>query len=813
MCEPEFANGYGMHLRLLSNTLKTGWRSLKRSPVYSAINLVGLSIGLACSMLILLYIKDEVSYDRFQPNLKRLYRITTSSKRPDSGEFHSDPNTGFFQGPRFAANTPGIADYCRIQETAEDVKHGLEITSQQIFRVDPGFFRLFYFPLVSGNPKTCLLQPNMVVLSEDAALKYFGTRDALGKVLTIREEGEFKAFQVSGVAKRCPQNSSIKFDVLLPFRMSKADDENATNWFNFFLNTFVLLEPSASPEQVASGMQRFFEKDSKKAVEELTQQFGPMSFQMKYGLQAMEAIHLDPELPAQNGLQDASNPMYSYILTAIAVFILLIACINFVNLTVARSVRRAREIGIRKAVGSDRTQLIFQFLGESYLLCAFAFLLALVFAQIALPLFNELANKALSLSYLFDAQLVLAYLVLFLLTGLLAGVYPALVLSSYDPVQTLYSRFQLVGKNYLQKGLVVLQFGLASFLIVGTFTLYSQFRFLTSADLGYKPQHLVKVTKYGLSSGEVLQLRQELKGEQILEVIPKNNGTWGTTAKVNGDSSVNFQYETVDQTYLPGFGLRLVQGRNFSAEIPGDSIRSVLVNEAFVRKAGWKNPLGQLVNFWYNDDEKYTVIGVVKDYHFAPLGEAISPQLFTMKPGNGYGTAYFKIKPGSETAALKQIESVFKKLFPLSPYTYTFVDEDLKKQYEMEAKWKQMVLFSSVLTIFISCIGLFGLSVLAAEKRTREIGIRKVLGASVQHVARLLSGDFVLLVGLSLLISFPLAWLAANHWLENYAYRITPGWGMFAGAAVLVLGIAVLTVSFQALRAAMANPVHSLRSE
>lgn len=802
-----------MHLRLTLNTFKTGWRSLKRSPVYSTINLVGLSIGLACSMLILLYIKDEVSYDRFQPNLKRLYRITNSSKRPDTGERRSDPNTGFFQGPRFAANAPGIADYCRIQETNEDVKHGLEIKSQTFFRVDPSFFRMFHFPLISGNPKTCLQQPDMVVLSEDAAIQYFGTKDAVGKVLRLREDGNFKDFQVSGVAKRCPQNSSIKFDALLPFRMSKDEAENPQNWFNFFLNTFVLLEPNASPQQVANGMQRFFEKDSKEAIRLLTEQFGPLEFSMRYGLQSMESIHLDPELPAQNGLQDASNPMYSYILTAIAVFILLIACINFVNLTVARSVRRAREIGIRKAIGSNRTQLIFQFLGESYLLCALAFILALILAQVALPLFNELSNKALSLSYLFDAQLIGAYLLLFFLTGLLAGVYPALVLSSYDPVQTLYSRFQLAGKNYLQKGLVVLQFGLASFLIVGTFTLYSQFRFLTRTDLGYSPQHLVHVPKYGLRDDEVIRLRQELKGAQILEVIPKNHGNWGTTAKVNGDSSVNFQYETVDQTYVPQFGLKLVQGRNFSADFPGDSTHSVLVNEAFVRKAGWKNPIGQEVNFWYNDGEKYQVIGVVKDYHFAPLNEVISPQLFTMKPSNGYGSLYFKIRPGSETAALKKIESVFKRLFPLSPYTYTFLDEDLKKQYQSEEKWKQMVLFSSVLTIFISCIGLFGLSVLAAEKRTREIGIRKVLGASVQHVAGLLSGDFVLLVGLSLLISFPLAWMASTRWLENYAYRIEPGWQMFAGAGLLVLAIAVFTVSFQALKVAMANPVKSLRTE
>jgi putative ABC transport system permease protein len=533
----------------------------------------------------------------------------------------------------------------------------------------------------------------------------------------------------------------------------------------------------------------------------------------EYFLQPFTRMHLDAELPPQNGLSDASNPVYSYILSGIALFILLIASINFVNLTIARSVRRAKEIGIRKVVGGERRQLILQFLGESFLLCLFAFSFAILLVQLVLPVFNELSNKVLSIAYLLDIKLVIGYLLLFLCTGFLAGFYPALVLSSYQPVQTLYSRFNLAGKNYLQKSLVVLQFSLASFLIIATITIYAQFKYLTTQDLGYDDNNLVLVGKQSLKRAEAdIFKRTLLSNPNIVDVASKNGGNWGTVAKVNGDSTIQFEYETVDETYIPLLEIQIKQGRNFSKQYPSDSTHSVLVNEAFVRKAGWKNPLGQVVNFWYNN-EKYSVIGVVKDYHYNSLNQEIGPQLFTMKAGNPYGLSLIKIKPKTGTASLKHIEATFKKLFPLAPYSYTFKDEQNLRAYEAEAKWKQIMLFSAILTIFISCIGLFGLSVLSAEKRTKEIGIRKVLGASVNSVVAILSRDFVKLVILALLLAIPLAWLAANKWLENYPYRISLSWQLFVLAGIFVILIALATVSFQAIRAAMANPVKSLRTE
>ena len=417
------------------------------------------------------------------------------------------------------------------------------------------------------------------------------------------------------------------------------------------------------------------------------------------------------------------------------------------------------------------------------------------------------------MSYLFDVKLVAGYILLFLLTGFMAGFYPALVLSGYNPVQTLYSRFRLGGKNYLQKSLVVLQFALASFLIIATFTVYSQFQFLTTQKLGYDDSNLVG---FGISVRDhksVATFKDEiLKNPNITDLTFKNGGDWGTVAKVNTDSTMQFQYETVDEWYIPMLKIALAQGRNFSENFPGDSSHSVLVNEAFVQKAGWKMPIGQSVNFWYSK-QVYTVIGVVKDYHYHSLNEKIGPQLFTMNPRNRYGMALLKIRAGTETSSLKYIQTKFKQFFPMMPYSYAFKSDENYKSYEAERKWKQIMFFSAVLTIFISCIGLFGLSVLSAERRIKEIGIRKVLGASVNSVVTILSKDFVKLVLLALLIAIPSGWLAINKWLQNYPYRIDISWKIFALAGSLVLFIALVTVSFQALRSATTSPVKSLRSE
>ncbi len=793
---------------MFKNYLKTAIRNLRHNKVYSFINIAGLSIGLACAMLIILYVKDEVSYDRFHKNASQIYLVVVK------GHFSRGPNnfvnymsvSGYLQGPKFKAAIPEIQGFVRFQGNHIDVKNGTNITSQHVSYVDSNFFSIFSFPLLQGNPKTALLNPHSVVLSEDMAKKQFGSTDVLGKTMLIKNNDAFQPYTITGISKKCPQNSSIKFDVLLPINVPAEEEAKTDNWSSFFLGTFVMLSPNANIKSVEAKMKNTYEADAADMIKK--NKDNPLS-NITYILQPLTDIHLNKEIP--NQLSDASNPVYSYILSGIALLILLIACINFINLTVARSISRSKEIGIRKISGGYRTQLIMQFLGESFLLCFIAFVFGIILVKGLLPVFSELSNKALELSYLLDYKLIISYIALFLITGFLAGLYPALVLSKYNPAQTLYGRFHFAGKNYLQKILVVLQFSFASFLIMATITIFSQFNFLTTEKLGYDDSNLVLVEKMNLKHDEASLLKQELlKYPGIVDMTAKNKWFSGTTGKVNGDKDLEFSFETIDESYLPLLKIPVLKGRNFSADQISDSSHSVIVNEAFVKKAGWKNPLGQQIEFW---SKKYQVIGVVKDYHSEPLNTEIGPKALLLWPPFAMGVAYIKIQPDNTQASLKQIQKVFGTLFPNSPYSYDFKDLENRKNYESEAKWKQIMMFGALLTILVSCVGLFGLSVLSAEKRTKEIGIRKVLGASVQRIVSILSKDFLILVVIALLISIPLTWMAANKWLQNYPYRIALSWSIFATGSILVILIAVATISFQAIKAAIANPAKSLKNE
>jgi putative ABC transport system permease protein len=788
------------------------WRNLARNKVYSFINIAGLSLGLACAMLIILYTKDESSFDRFHKNGESIYRII-GARFDENGKQHpGGGNTGYFHGPAFERQIPEITQVVRYQGDSKDVKKGTEVIREGITNVDSNFFEVFHFPLLQGNVKMALNDPFGIVINEDIAKKYFGTVDVVGKTIEMKLDDDFKPYTITAVAKRCPQNSSIKFTILMPMQVPEAHLQDKENWFNFFLNTFVVLAPGADKAMVESKMKRVYESDAKEVIAKMRDMYDAKGSQA-YLLQSLKDLHLGVDYGVSNGLSDGSNPWYSYILTGIALFILLIACINFINLTIARSIKRSREIGIRKVVGGTRKQLIVQFIGESFLLTLFAFFLALFLVEISLSTFNRLANKELSFSYLLDARLISFYLSLLIVTALLAGFYPALLLSGFQPVKTLYGRFSFGGKSYLQKGLVVLQFSLATLLVISTITIYRQFNFMVNTPLGYDDTRLVSVEKWNMKSGEFNRFEQELLSNNLITgIAPSNNGYWGTGARVNGEQNIHFAIENVNENYIPVLGIQVIKGRNFKAGMPTDSTNHIIVNESFVKETGWKEPLGQEVNFFWKDNKRYKVIGVVKDYHFSSLNEKIGPQLLTWNPDN-FGEVYIKFKPGSDSKALEHITASFKKTFPYLPYSYSFLSDDNKREYEAEAKWRQMMLFGAALTIFISCIGLFGLSVLNAEKRTKEVGIRKVLGASVSHVVAKLSVDFLQLVFLSFTLSMPMAWYAGFTWLENYPYRIEMGWAMFVLAAFMVLVIAMVTISFQAIRAAIANPVKSLRNE
>ena len=538
-----------------------------------------------------------------------------------------------------------------------------------------------------------------------------------------------------------------------------------------FISTFLRINPKADSKAVVDKMMQIYEDKAKGQLKEAKER-DHFNYSVIWNLQPLLQIHLSTEYTAQDELTDASDPVNSYILTGIAVFILIIACINFINLTIARSLKRSKEIGIRKVVGGQRSQLARQFLGESFIVCFISFAFAIVLATAALPVFNELANKRLSLSYLADTQLILGFIGLFLISGFAAGFYPALVLSGFNPIQTLYNRVKLSGRNYLAKSLVVLQFALAALLIISTLFIYEQFYYLTHKELGYNDKDLVVVNMDRGVNKQLLSLfKTELTKNASIQIVGTHNrGRQGTVAKADG-KQVQFDYDHIDDQYLPALQIPIIKGRNFSPDFPSDSTQSVLINEAFAREAGWKDPIGKTVDLFWRD-RKLTVAGVVKDYHFRSLKEKIGPQLFSSEPEGNSSQVNIKISPDNIPRTLQFIETTYKKLVPFYPFSYEFKNETNLRAYESEEKWKQIISFAAVLTIFISCIGLLGLAMLSAEQRTKEIGIRKVLGASVSSIVQLISNNFLKLVLLANIIALPVAWWSVHKWLENFAYHI-----------------------------------------
>lgn len=796
---------------MLKNYIITALRNLWRNKFFSFINIFGLSMGISCCMLIFLYAKDEVSFDRFHEKKDQIYRIVAEFRSPE-GKVTKESSTGMAQGPRFRTDLPEIKEAVRLELTNFHVKQGVEVTDQEALFADSSFFSVFSFPLLYGDPKIALRDPHAVVLSEDLAIRYFGKTDVVGRTLQLNAGKNFEPFMISAVAKNFPANSSIKADMLVSMSFQEALQEGEPFWMNFFLNTFVTLKEGTDLRTAEAKMNSVYNQEAAGQIAAMAKNYG-FNDKVSYHLQPLLKIHLDTEYPAENGISSASNPLYSYILIGITVIILVIACINFINLTIARSLKRAKEIGIRKVIGGQRKFLILQFLGESMILSFFAFVVAIALTVVLLPLFNSLSDKALSFSYLLDAKLVLAYIALFLVTSFLAGFYPALILSAFKPVETLYGKFRFSGKNYLSRTLIIFQFSLTTFLIVATVIMYSQFKYLLDFELGYEHSNVMQIKTRNLNPSQLEVLKGELmRSPSIQTLTAQHGGQWRTIAKINAGTEQDFDIRHISANYLPFFHIPIVAGRNFSPDFAADSISSVIVNESFVKAAGWKNPIGETVDFFY-DNRKCTVVGVIRDYHYSSLLEKVSPQLFSMNPVFKYQLVSLKIREGSRPEAMRHTQAVCRKLYPAQPYQYEFLDDVIESNYSSEAKWKQIISFAAILTIFISCIGLFGLASLSAEKRAKEIGIRKVLGASVTVIIRNISLDFLVLVLVAACIALPLAWLAGNAWLENYPYRISLHPFIFAGAALAVVFFALITVSYQAIKAARANPVKNLRTE
>lgn len=788
------------------NYLKIAFRNLQRNKVFSFINIGGLALGLTCCMLILMYIKDEASFDRFQEYGKDLYRIkVTMSSAQDSSTIGS---TNAIHGPSFKMAIPEIKEAVRTQSQPTVFRKGDELLNTQVLFADPDFFNVFSFPLISGDKDRVLADIGSIVLTEDLAKTYFGSTDVIGKVIEIKLGDDFEPFTVSGVAKSIPQNSSIQFDSMISFEAQEARGWTDSAWMGFYMNTFVQLNPQADYLAVGQKMDQVFEINTK-GTEDSPREDQKINF----SLQPFLDLHLDSQVPSErNGLAYASNPVYSFILSGIGLFILVIACINFINLAVARSLKRAKEVGIRKVVGGKRKQLVFQFLTESFLLTFLAFILAFVLTQLVLPTFNTLSNKHLAVSYLADVEMIALFLGLFLATGLIAGFYPALVLSGFSPSRSLYQRGKLLRQSYLTRSLVVFQFTLSICLVMGTIAIFSQFRFLTTIDLGYNDENLLRISGFRSAKTDLKVIQQEFEALPGVEKVGIYNGNYnGTGAKI-GEESIGFGYIGIDEKYLSTLEIPIVSGRNFSSDFPSDPAESILVNEAFQKEMGWEDAVGKEVDFFWKN-KKMTIVGVVKDYHYASLREKIAPLVMTQDPNYRLQSFFIKLKPENTLETLKSLELIFRKHVPLMPFDYSFEDLNNLNRYESEAKWKQMITVAASLSIFVSCIGLFGLAAFNTESRIKEVGVRKVIGASIFGIVKLLSIDFIKMVLAAILIAFPISYFGIQVWLKEFAYQTEIHWWFYALAAALGIGVAILTVGFEAYRAAHMDPVKSLKSE
>ena len=805
---------------MFRNYLKVALRNLVKQRVFSFINIAGLSLGLAAVLFILLFVQDEVSYDRFQQRGDRLFRLVQRTK-DSNGEVRKSSVTGYPQGPAFAREIPEVQEYCRMRGWEMLFRKGSEGIYQKVMYVDSSFFRVFSFELLAGNPKTAFNDPRSVVLTDETARKHFGTTDAVGKLLPIDAGGTFESYTVTGVVKTPPMNSSLRFDALRPFVAAlppNRKDWGEDQWFNSFTNTFLLLRSDADPRATERKMEVVFQKYGGKEYAELQKNYG--AFQREYHLQSYLAMHLQADYGMNNGLTRGSNVTYSYILGGIAGLILLIACINFVNLTLARSLRRSKEIGVRKVTGGTRGQLVAQFLGESLLLSALAFVPALLLVIFLLPQFSELANKSLQVGFLLAPQTVGLFAGLLMLVGLLAGAYPALVLSGFSPVQTLYGRFRsggvpLGGRNWLGKCLVVLQFAIAVFLLIGTAVLHGQFNYIRTANVGYETANRVRVyIPWGREQrGELLQTA--LRGQPGIERVTRKSGGWNANTFRVGEKLINPATEWMDDQYLSFLNVPIVQGRALSYANPLDSVSNILVNETFVKNflAADRPAVGQMVDEDSDKKTRYTIVGVVRNYQYGSLRQKPEPVIWWLGKPQQMNQLYAKLDPRYTQAALQIIQHQFKKLIPFQPFSYEFTEDDRMESYADDARWKSLITAAALIAILISALGLFGLVSLSMEQRMKEIGIRKVLGASVFEITRLLSANFLKLVGLALLIAMPLGWYAARQWLDGFVYRMEFGWWIFVLAGGFALLVAGLTVAVQSAKAAVANPVKSLRSE
>ncbi len=782
---------------MLKNFLKLTWRNLWRHKGFSLINILGLTVGMACAVLVWIWVKDEFSYDRFHENTNELFCVYNISHSPD-GEDEFYTVNPIALGPHLEANYPEVLNSTRFFEQPFSLGNGEKHYTVSVVLVDASFFEMFSFPLIEGDPESVLVHPYSIVLSERAAKKYFGDKDPLGKTLLVNNSFDVT---VSGIAEDVPANSHIQFDYLMPILVFKeAFKFDMDDWGNFSFRTYIQLAknvPYRSVEQKISGLIKEHYPESEKTLH----------------LQPLSKIHL-------HALGGGGQILYIYVISALIGFIMLMACINYMNLSTARSVHRAREIGIRQIVGAKRKDLIIQFLGEAVFISFIAMLASLILVYLLLPYFNKIMGKPLMLSISTDFLLIL--LATALLTGIVAGSYPSFFLSSLKMMVSIKKKISVRGKESLfRRFLVVVQFGFAIFFIIVTIGMYRQLKYIQTKDLGFNKDNIVcmrmdseLVRKYYPFKNRLLE------NPYILNVACSNttpdvrqssySGNLVRWEGMAGNSDLTIlHWLGVDFGFLGAYQLEMAQGRFFSIDFGTDWDESVVLNETAVKAMGMESPLGK--KLYLGDDSAFTIIGVVKDFHFQSLHHKIEP--LAMKMGWALSQISIRIAPHHIPETLRFIDNTLKDVIPGQPFDYEFFNARLEQQYKEEQTLESLLKFMAGLSIFISCLGLLGLVAFSLAQRTKEIGIRKVLGCSVPGIAALLSKDMIKWILIANLFAWPVSYYALNKWMHNFYYRSRVDLWIFIVSGAITLTLAMLTICYKSIKAATTNPVDSLRNE
>jgi putative ABC transport system permease protein len=789
---------------MIRNFFKVAIRSLWKQKGYSFLNIFGLAMGLTCSLLIILWIQDEKNVDAFHANGKNLYAVY--ERQYYDGKVEAGYYTPGVLPDEIKRVIPEIrlaAGFAWNDKSTFSV--GDKIIKEEGNKAGSDFFSMFSYKLLEGKAESALATPVSIAISRKMAADFFGTPEAaMGK--TIRYENR-KDFTVTAVFENIPSWASTKFDFLLNWHAFLEDEPWAKDWGNNGPSTYVQLRADANPAAVENKIKKFldnYNKDQSKA------------FRIELGLQRFDDIYLRSTF--KQGYPSTGRIEYVKLFSLVAVFILIIACINFMNLTTARSAKRSKEIGVRKVVGALRWALVRQFISEAVLLTFFAVIIAIVIVLLLLPSFNSLTGKDISLPFnSITFWGILAALTL--LTGFLSGSYPALFLSSFKPIRVLKGSLKFsAGATWFRKGLVIFQFALSTLLIIGTIVVAKQVGYVQHMNLGYDRENLIYIPLEGDLTSKYSLFKQEavnLPGVGEITRISQSptqleNGTGGVQWEGKDPNTMPmFTQVAVGYDFSKTMKVQMAAGRDFSKDFATDSV-GYIVNETALKKIGYKDPIGKPLTFW---QKKGTIVGVVKDFHISSMHVPINPLIIRLGENINWGLALVRTEPGKTKQALAGLEKICRKLNPQFPFTYQFSDEEYQKLYKSEQIVESLSNWFAFLAIFISCLGLLGLAMFTAEQRTKEFGIRKVLGASVSSLFALLSRDYLLLVCVAFVVASPLAYWAMHSWLQNFAYHTDIKWWMFAVAGISALLIALLTVSFQALRAATANPVRSLRSE